>query len=1121
MNKHQARALVAETFPKAFDRVRFHQFARELLNGFNEDKMAAMAVPDAYAPHVRSCMRLGTYESPDHELADVLIVNTTEPWKLERTRTALRDFVAHKLKRGDNYKEAGLVAFVSPDARSWRFSFVRMEYQSRRDPKTGKIAVEECLTPARRFSYIVGENESCHTAQSRFLDLLQDTENKPTLAQIENAFSVEAVTKDFFEQYKALFLDLKDELENLVKKDKAIGEEFAAKNISTADFAKKLMGQIVFLYFLQKKGWLGVPRGGNWGDGPHNFLRQLSDGRFGPHKNYFNDILEPLFYGTLADDRTKEKDWSDKFNCRIPFLNGGLFEPLRDYDWKKTDIILPNRLFTNNERFDELITGTGILDVFDRYNFTVNEAEPLEKEVAIDPEMLGKVFENLLGVKERKSKGSFYTPREIVHYMCEESLINYLDTAVNTAEESVVPIKPKQAKLFGQPEPEQTTLKTTVRREIVPLGDLGTFIHSGDQASYYEAARVEGTNYNRKLPKTIETHARVLDDKLADIAVCDPAIGSGAFPVGMMHEIVRARSSLTHYLEDEIKKDKQLTEENREKRLKELAAKTTIYALKKHAIQNCLYGVDIDPGAVEIAKLRLWLSLVVDEDDVKQIKPLPNLDYKVVVGNSLLGVDKLRNWKALHRLEELKPKFFDETHGKEKNNYKREIDALIHQLTSSNEIFDFEIYFSEVMDKKRGGGFDVVIGNPPYISHDKLAEKERLKASFNAYEPFADAYCYFIEKSLDILKPGGILSFITSNSYIKANYGLPLRRLLSNQSTIRQLLNIEDSQIFQSAIVNVAILLTKRGRPEKETLTRVTNTPCNTDFFREYVSKQSFEINATAFRGPFWSLVPQAILSLKQKIESVGITLEYLNAKIRLGIATGANEAFIIDENQRAAFVKKDRRNAEIIKPILRGRDIERFAYKCAGCYVLLTKNCIDIKRDFPDIYDYLDSFGPDFKKRGAQGRNWFNLRACAFFEDFKKEKIVWIELTDRGRFALCSDEIYLVNSAYFMLPPARLNSKYLLAILNSRLVEFYLGLIAETSGMGTTRWINNYVKEFPIVIAKMAEQTPIIKLVDRILEAKQRDSEADTIALEQEIDKLVYALYGLTREEIEIVEKS
>ena len=389
MKPEQARALVTETFPQTFDKGRFHHFVKELLNGFDESKAAPMAVPDAFAPHIRSCARLGTYESPDGELADVLIVHTTEPWKLERTRTALRDFVAHKLKRGDSYKEAGLVAFVAPDARSWRFSFVRMEYESKRDPKTGKIAVEERLTPARRFSYIVGENESSHTAQSRFLDLLQDTETKPPLAKIEEAFSVETVTKEFFAKYRALFEGIEKELRKLAAKDKTIAAEFKEKNVSTVDFAKKLMGQIVFLYFVQKKGWLGVAKGQDWGTGPHDFLRRLARGDYGAYDNFFNDVLEPLFYDTLATDRGHEA-WCNRFKCRIPFLNGGLFEPLANYDWRKTDITLPNKLFTNNERNEAGDIGTGILDVFNRYNFTVNEAEPLEKEVAIDPEMLGK-----------------------------------------------------------------------------------------------------------------------------------------------------------------------------------------------------------------------------------------------------------------------------------------------------------------------------------------------------------------------------------------------------------------------------------------------------------------------------------------------------------------------------------------------------------------------------------------------------------------------------------------------------------------------------------------------------------------------------------------------------------
>ena len=480
MNSEQARALVGGMFPLTFDKGRFRTFVINLLNHIDESRARvwkASAIKDAFRDHVQSYERLGTYTSPENDKLDVLIVALTTDATLGRARTAIRNFVADHLKTHDS-KEAALVAFVSPSEKQWRLSYVKMEYSAVKT-EDGKVGVETRLTPARRSSYIVGEGESCHTAQSRFLDLLQDTQNHPSLAQIEDAFSVEAVTKEFFEQYKALFLDLKDELDDLVKRDRTTSAEFTAKHVSTADFAKKLMGQIVFLYFLQKKGWLGVPKAGNWGDGPHGFLRLLFDRKSGSYRNWFNDILEPLFYDTLATDRGHEA-WCKTFNCRIPFLNGGLFEPLGDYDWRKTDISIPNEQFSNSRPTDAGDIGTGILDVFDRYNFTVNEAEPLETEVAIDPEMLGKVFENLLEVKERKSKGSFYTPREIVHYMCQESLINYLDTALDKAK--------------------------------VPREEIEMLVHFGDQASHYEAARREGTSYQRTLPKNIESHARLLDE---------------------------------------------------------------------------------------------------------------------------------------------------------------------------------------------------------------------------------------------------------------------------------------------------------------------------------------------------------------------------------------------------------------------------------------------------------------------------------------------------------------------------------------------------------------------------------------------------------------------------------
>lgn len=503
MNKPQAAQLIKNTFTRPFDRGRFRTFALNLVNRMDESKAFSrniQYIKDAFKPHVSRFERLGTYTSPDKETVDVLIVHLTQASKLERARTAIRNFVADHLKDRDE-KDAALVAFVSPAEAQWRFSYVKMEYATVKK-ESGKVGVETRLTPARRFSYLVGEGESCHTAQTRFLGLLQDTDTDPTLAQMEEAFSVEAVTKEFFGKYAERFDDIHAALDKMVAKDKTLRNEFKEKNVSTVDFAKKLLGQVVFLYFLQKKGWLGVEKGKDWGTGPRDFLRRMARGEYGKYNNFFNDILEPLFYDTLATDRGHEA-WCARFKCRIPFLNGGLFEPLNDYDWKKTDILIPNKLFTNDEFVEEGITGTGVLDVFDRYNFTVNEAEPLEKEVAIDPEMLGKVFENLIEENRRKGLGAFYTPREIVHYMCQESLMNYLEAAVNA----------------------------------VPRADVETFVRLGEQISHYAAVDAK---YAIKMPKSIEKNAKALDEALKSITVCDPAVGSGAFPVGMMTEIVRA-----------------------------------------------------------------------------------------------------------------------------------------------------------------------------------------------------------------------------------------------------------------------------------------------------------------------------------------------------------------------------------------------------------------------------------------------------------------------------------------------------------------------------------------------------------------------------------------------------
>ncbi len=508
MDKQTATQLIGDTFNYPFDEGRFRNFAINLLNDVNEQKgfdyLSGTYIRHSFKNHITKYRRLGSYTDPTGETIDVLVVELKNEWALERSRTMLRNFTSDYLKNRDE-KDAALVAYYTTNPDDWRFSYIRMEYK-REKTESGKFKITQDITPAKRYSFLVGKNEPNHTAQAQLVGMLSDDRNNPTLTELETAFSVDAVTKQFYKDYRDQFEKLWNELNDIVDKDPKIAEEFENQTIDTANFAKKLMGQIVFLYFLQKKGWLGVGKDseGNfkdWGTGPKNFLRRIYDKEFTDYGNFFNDVLEPLFYEALATERTS--DVFTQFNCKIPFLNGGLFEPINDYNWEETDIRIDNEIIS------------GVLDTFDQYNFTVREDEPLEKEVAVDPEMLGKVFENLLPENLRKGKGAFYTPRTIVHYMCQESLINYLDTEC----------------------------------ESVPKEDIETLIREGDIILELETAIVEkDKKYKSALMDSIKDNAQALDDALANIKVCDPAIGSGAFPVGMLTEIVKARKVLELYL---------------------------------------------------------------------------------------------------------------------------------------------------------------------------------------------------------------------------------------------------------------------------------------------------------------------------------------------------------------------------------------------------------------------------------------------------------------------------------------------------------------------------------------------------------------------------------------------
>jgi REP element-mobilizing transposase RayT len=495
--------------------------------------------------------------------------------------------------------------------------------------------------------------------------------------------------------------------------------------------------------------------------------------------------------------------------------------------------------------------------------------------------------------------------------------------------------------------------------------------------------------------------------------------------------------------------------------------------------------------------------------------------------------------------------------------------------------------YEDCLKTEYTGGFDVVIGNPPYVSHERIDNKDFLKNNFESYSSFGDLYIYFYELSLRITNTNGLTSMITSNSFLKADYGKPLRKLIQSDSEILEIINIENTQIFSDATVNTVILTFSQNK-NKNALAAIVNSEFKEFDFNSFIAKNKFHYSQEDLDIESWNLIRPNILKLKRKIKSGNKSLEEFNTKIRLGIATGDNNVFIIDELKKNELIEKDNRNSELLKPILRGRDIDRYFYTSPNLYLILTKNGINVEKDFPVIFDYFNSFGDNFKKRGAKGQHWTNLRACSFFDDFKEEKIIWIELSDTGRFSLCNDEYYLLNSAYFLIPPKNLKAGYLLSLLNSKLMKFYLQQIAATSGVGTLRWINNYVKEFPIPALSFNEQIhfqhqseKIITLINhfndinyklqRTLKRKFEDIEINkklenwyeltytelilelskkkiklSIADEAEwedyfvqeqqkalalksqidqtdaaIDRMVYELYGLTEEEIQIVENS
>ena len=1080
----------------------------------------------------------------DVPLSTALTERSSRIRQFKLARKVLEHFASKPTMELDGVIAQGLFVFHD-DEGHFRVSLVTAT------PENGKFN----WSKARRQSFYVTNDPD---ANATFVQRM--CMNWSTFQGIKEAFSVEKLTEEFYDQlfkwYERACDDERVEYPNGLDTDADNREDKNRKHLL------RLITRLMFVWFLKQKGL--VP--GELFDevALAHILKDFKPMGRKQHQ-YYRAILQNLFFATLnseidergfADSPSTGKSsgksmsrhhgvktkfrYADEFAISrqkvldlfrpIPFLNGGLFECLDQEDANGKVMYYDG--FSMRERHRDLGTLTwahvpndlffdpdyGIIPLLKRYNFTVEENTPGDEDVALDPELLGKVFENLLGAYNpetqevvRKSTGSFYTPREIVNYMVDESLIAYLAGSCSSERSSDV--------RAGKTEDAIRSLVT-------------------------EGVRPTDETLCDRLIKAIET-AKVID----------PACGSGAFPMGAllkMTELLRI--------------------------LKKLPEGVNLYDLKLRLIENCIFGSDIQEIAVQISKLRVFISLVCEQkpDPSKPnhaINTLPNLETKFVAANSLIGIKKRKVeakddktgrelsyvdlfedpgiQEAKDKLREIRHKHFAAKTRAEKNALRKDDktwrDKLANLLVASegidvadaNQLASWDPYnqnvHAEFFDPEWmfnvKDGFDIVIGNPPYIqlqaNHGELAD---LYAPYG-FETFArtgDIYCLFYEKGWQLLRENGHLCYITSNKWMRNSYGEATRKFFVDKTQPRLLIDFAGEQIFDSATVETNILLFEKNHfEEPQTCCSCTGTSACRDNITLFVETNASQ--CTFHTADSWVILSPIEQSIHSKIAAFGIPLQFWDVQINYGIKTGYNEAFIVDEARRAEILSWCRTATErnstdaLIRPILRGRDIKRYSANWPNAYLITTHNGYgDVPRinvdDYPAIKRYLDQFWDKLSQRGDKGVTPYNLRNCAYMPDFAKSKIIWGEISDKTKFALDSNGEYVMEATTFLLVGPHL--KFLVGYLNSSLAEYLFSKIGTTTGMGTVRWKKYKVEQLLVPKPDIAAaQTKIIEKVDAILLARESDPSSDTSALEREIDQLVYQLYGLTDEEIAIVE--
>jgi len=787
------------------------------------------------------------------EPLQIFDVTVSDRVMMERNRVNIQRLIRTVM---DQFSCAFMLFHYEDDTRwDWRFTYCR------------KSAKKEETTDSKRFTFLLGPGQSCRTAADNFIALYEKRESLE-IKNIEEAFNVEALSQEFFGKYKAqyeAFVNYMVDPANGMRQD-FIDTHFDHSSMTAdkirdreekpiRDYVKKLLGRIVFLHFLQKKGWLGVPTGKEWGEGDRDFMLKLFENASPEQKeNFLDEVLEGLFANGLDTNRSDNGDVYDTgvqgfCNCKIPYLNGGLFE--RDALDEKTSRF-PAKYFES------------LLTMLSQYNFTIDENDPNDAEVGVDPEMLGRIFENLL--EDNKDKGAFYTPKEIVQYMCRESLIAYLQT--------------------DQKEDDKKRIRQFVTtHEVESLGEL----------------------------------KKEVEQKLIDVKICDPAIGSGAFPMGLLRELFFCRSAI-------------------EPNIVEKAAD-----IKRHIIQNNIYGVDIERGAVEIARLRFWLALIVDE---KSPEVLPNLDFKIMQGNSLLeqykGVDLSAMTKRTVDVgsqltffndmldvycKELRDKLAEyyacPEHNK-KVELRSEIAELVKQqlieqhiyidfedldLSANSQFFLWHTWFHDVFSRPSKEGFDIVIGNPPYVESRSPNFPESLKISLQneiqkrrmsdsgAFPRGADLLIFFYELSLRLLNQNGYNVFITENSWLSTDYGKLFQKFLLKKCEIHAIIDSE-YKYFETADINTIITIFRNRNENNNNLPvkffhcdgSLEKYPCNIFSIHntENVSLKLFSSSDQLLHNYKWGVIIRAEQKLLQIIEIIS-KLEDKSLSSKISIGQGLN----------------------------------------------------------------------------------------------------------------------------------------------------------------------------------------------------------------------------------------